>query len=442
MHLKRLTLSGFKTFADDTRLEFGSGITAIVGPNGSGKSNLVDAILWALGERSNKALRGHTPTDVIFNGSTERKPTGLAEVSLFFDNEDNALPLDYKEIQVTRRLFRDGESEYAINRTHCRLRDVLDLFLDTGVGPDSYSIVSQSEIDAILSAKPEDRRGLIEGAAGVQKYHARRNETRRKLDRVQADLTRVADIMHELESQLGPLAEQAELAREYHNYLARLRTLQLAVLARDYETRLKRMEVLREAHAQAEQTVQSSQQEIGRLEASETALEGRMRDLEETMDALQTETTEIVSRLKATEGAIAVARERRRALTEQQEFQAQEIGLLRARIANAGESSAAQRAELEAALQASASLAGAAADAEARLGAANAQLSEATRELQTLQAKVIELMRASQSRREAAAGGRAEAAALQNRLHDLQRLAESLHGEVEQVSAAQKKAAV
>jgi len=440
MHLKRLSLSGFKTFADDTRLDFGPGITAIVGPNGSGKSNLVDAILWALGERSNKALRGHAPTDVIFNGSSDRKPLGLAEVSLFFDNEDNSLPLDYKEIQVTRRIFRDGESEYSLNRTQCRLRDILDLFLDTGIGPDSYSIVSQSEIDAILSAKPEDRRGLIEGAAGVQKYHARRNETRRKLDRVQTDLTRVADIMHELEGQLGPLAEQAELAREYHNYVARLRTLQLAVLARDYETRTRRMEGLREAHAHTTETIHANQQEIGALETSEAGLEGRMRELEGSVDALQTETTDVVSRLKATEGSIAVARERRRALTEQQEFQAQEIGLLRARIANANESSAGQRAELEAALQSSASLSGAAADAEARLGAANARLSEATRELQTLQAKVIELMRASQSRREAAAGGRAEAAALQNRLHDLQRLSESLHGEAEQVAAAQQKA--
>src|SRR5687768_5891256 len=133
MYLKRLTLSGFKSFAIDTRLEFGPGITAIVGPNGSGKSNVVDGMLWAMGERSNKALRGHASTDVIFNGSGSRKPQSLAEVSLFFDNEDNALPLDYKEVQVTRRIFRDGEGEYAINKTNCRLRDVLDLLLDTGV---------------------------------------------------------------------------------------------------------------------------------------------------------------------------------------------------------------------------------------------------------------------------------------------------------------------
>src|SRR4028118_2113712 len=210
MYLKKLALSGFKTFADDTTIELGPGMTAIVGPNGSGKSNLVDAMLWSLGERSHKSLRAHSSTDVIFNGSSDRKPMGLAEVSLFFDNEDGSLPLDFKEVQVTRRVFRDGESEYAINETKCRLRDVSDLFLDTGVGPETYSIVSQREIDSILSAKPEARRGLIEGVAGVQKYRARRAETRRKLDKVETDLLRVADITSELESQLAPLAEQAE----------------------------------------------------------------------------------------------------------------------------------------------------------------------------------------------------------------------------------------
>ncbi|HVF09979.1 MAG TPA: AAA family ATPase, partial [Abditibacteriaceae bacterium] len=440
MHLKKLQLSGFKSFADDTSLEFGAGLTAIVGPNGSGKSNLVDAMLWVMGERSHKALRGHATTDVIFNGSADRKALSLGEVSLFFDNEDGQLPLEYKEVQVTRRVFRDGVSEYSINRTNCRLRDVVDLFLDTGIGPDAYSVVSQGHIDAILSAKPEDRRGLIESAAGIQKYHARRNETRRKLDRVQTDLTRVADIMYELEGQLGPLAQQAEIAREYDNYVARLRTLQLAVLARDYEARGKRLQSLQESQAQMRQTVSGGQQQIVQMEAAESTLESRMRALEGTMDAVQSELTDVVSRLKATEGSIAVARERRRALTEQQEFQAREIGLLRARIGSANESMEAQRAELEASQRASASLSNEAAEAEAQLGAANARLSEATRTLQGLQTQVIELMRASQSRREAAAGGRAEAAALQNRLNDLQRLTESLSAEADQIQQAQQQA--
>jgi chromosome segregation protein len=440
MYLKKLALSGFKTFADDTTLELGPGMTAIVGPNGSGKSNLVDAMLWSLGERSHKSLRAHSSTDVIFNGSSDRKPMGLAEVSLFFDNEDGSLPLDFKEVQVTRRVFRDGEGEYAINKTNCRLRDVVDLFLDTGIGPDAYSIVSQSEIDAILSAKPEDRRNLLESAAGVQKYRARRTETRRKLDRVDADLLRVYDITSELESQLAPLAEQAELAREYDALVARLKVLQLAILARDYDVRLKRMENLLEARGQNQNAVQEGQQQIVELEARESELEKRLRSLEGTMDALQTETTDVVSRLKGAEGGLAVARERRRALTEQQEFLAQEIGLLRARITTAQETKAGQVAELQAATNASASLSSGAADAEAKLGAANARLSEATRELQGLQAKVIELMRAGQSRREAAATGRAETSALQNRLNDLSRLVQTLTEEATQVKTARETA--
>ena len=431
MYLKSLALSGFKTFADDTRLEFGPGITAIVGPNGSGKSNVVDGILWALGERSNKALRGHAPTDVIFNGSAARPQMGLAEVSLFFDNADKTLPLAFDEVQVSRRLFRNGDSEYSLNNTNCRLKDVVDLFLDTGVGPDSYTIVSQRDIDAILSAKAEDRRGLIEGAAGVQKYRARRSETRRKLDRVETDLLRVLDITSELETQLAPLAQQAELAREYDNYVRRLRELQLALLARDYDVRLKRRAALNEQKTAGDAAVQTARATLAQLEETESQLETQMRALEAQMDVLQSETTDVVSRLTAEEGAIAVARERRRALTEQQEFQAQEIGLLRARIVAARESIAGQRSELDAAQTASAGLSDAAAQAEAQLGAAAQSLSEATRELQKAQAQVIETMRASQSKREAAAAARAQAESLNARRADLEKLAATLTKEIE-----------
>jgi len=439
MYLKSLALSGFKTFADDTSLTFGQGITAIVGPNGSGKSNIVDGILWALGERSHKALRGHAPTDVIFNGAAERKPMGLAEVSLFFDNADKTLPLDFAEVQVTRRIFRDGESEYSINKAKSRLRDVTDLFLDTGVGPDAYTIISQSEIDSILSAKAEDRRGLIEGAAGVQKYRARRTETRRKLDHVETDLLRVLDISTELESQLLPLAQQAELAREYDNYALRLRELQLAILAREYDVRQKRKAALDETKASSSRMVHFETDRIEKLENAESSLESQMRELEAQMDSLQSETTDVVSRLKATEGTIAVARERRRALTEQQEFQAQEIGLLRARINAAQESANTQKRELDEAVRDSGMLSSGAADAEAKLGAAVAALGEATRELQQKQSRVIELMRVGQTKREAAAGGRAEAQALQNRLQDLEKLLSSLNDETQNTTQMQTR---
>lgn len=419
MHLSKLQLLGFKSFADATTLEFGPGITAVVGPNGSGKSNIVDAMLWALGERSAKALRGHAATDVIFNGAANRKPTGLCEVSLFFDNADGTLPLPFGEVQVTRRLFRDGGGEYALGGSKCRLRDVLDLFLDTGVGPDAGCIISQGEIDAILSAKPEDRRGLIEGAAGIQKYHARRTETRRRLEKVVADLVRVADITGELSAQLEPLAGQAELARQYDALVSRLKALQFAVLSRDYQLRVARHASYEQGHAKASAEARQSRIEIERLDRLENLTARDLRDGEASVETLSRELTDAVSRFKGAEGQIAVARERRRALTEAQEWQAREIGHLRARIAATQEQISATQAQLERAQGENSGLNQAAAQAEARLGAANARLSEAARELQTLQGQVIAAMRAGQQKREALATGRAEAVALQNRAREL-----------------------
>jgi DNA repair exonuclease SbcCD ATPase subunit len=179
MRLKRLTLHGFKTFADKTVIEFVPGVTCIVGPNGSGKSNLLDALVWCLGEQKASTVRATRNQDVIFAGSAKRKPMGMAEVSLTVDNEDRFLPLDFNEVTVTRRVYRDGESEYFINKTACRLKDIAELFFDTGVGRGAYAIVSQSEIDAILSAKPETRRELFEEAAGIKKYRVRKREAER-----------------------------------------------------------------------------------------------------------------------------------------------------------------------------------------------------------------------------------------------------------------------
>ena len=176
MHLKRLYLRGFKTFAEPTLLDFDSGVTSIVGPNGVGKSNVVDAMLWALGEQAPRALRTTNIHEVIFAGAEGRRPLGLAEVTLTLDNADGMLPTDYSEVEITRRIFRSGEAEYLLNRRRCRLRDVRDLLLDTGLGPEGYSVIGQGEIDAILSVRPEDRRQLLEEAAGVRKYRVRRDE--------------------------------------------------------------------------------------------------------------------------------------------------------------------------------------------------------------------------------------------------------------------------
>ena len=190
MYLKRLEMQGFKSFADKTVLEFMPGITSVIGPNGSGKSNIVDAIRWILGEQSMKSLRGTKSQDIIFAGTQNRKSLGFAECSLVFDNEDGALPIEYTEVTVTRKLFRSGETGYFINKVPCRLKDVLELFMDTGIGKDGYSIIGQGKIDEILSNKSEDRRHIFEEAAGIVKYRTRKAESEKKLESTKLNLLR------------------------------------------------------------------------------------------------------------------------------------------------------------------------------------------------------------------------------------------------------------
>ncbi len=215
MYLKKLEIQGFKSFADKINLDFNSGITAVVGPNGSGKSNIGDAVRWVLGEQSAKTLRGSKMEDVIFAGTEHRKSVGFAEVSLTIDNSDNYLPVSYSEVTITRRVYRSGESEYYINKTSCRLKDIHELFLDTGIGRDGYSIIGQGRVDEILSTKSEDRRHIFEEASGIMKYKVRKQEAERKLDLTEQNLVRINDIINELESQLEPLREQSEAARKY-----------------------------------------------------------------------------------------------------------------------------------------------------------------------------------------------------------------------------------
>ncbi|HOJ11682.1 MAG TPA: chromosome segregation protein SMC [Clostridiales bacterium] len=229
MHLKRLDIQGFKSFSDRTTLDFDPGITSIVGPNGCGKSNIVDAIRWVLGEQSIKTIRGSKLEDVIFTGTEFRKPVGFAEVALTIDNSEGDLPLEYSEVTISRRFFRSGESEYYINKTPCRLKDINNLFLDTGVGKDGYSIIGQGRIDEILSTKSEDRRNIFEEASGIMKYKVRKEEAEKKLNLTKQNLLRIDDILHELESRLEPLQEQASTARKYLSLRERLKELDINV---------------------------------------------------------------------------------------------------------------------------------------------------------------------------------------------------------------------
>ena len=229
MYLKRLELQGFKSFADKTVLEFRKGITGIIGPNGSGKSNISDSIRWVLGEQSMKALRGAKSLDVIFAGTQNRKSLGFAEASLVFDNSDNSLPIEYQEVTITRKIYRTGETGYYINKTPCRLKDVLELFMDTGIGKDGYSIIGQGKIDEILSNKSEDRRHIFEEAAGIVKYKIRKQESEKKLEQTKLNLLRINDILTEIEGNLEPLKIQSEKAKKYLNLREELKNIEVGL---------------------------------------------------------------------------------------------------------------------------------------------------------------------------------------------------------------------
>ncbi|MCB0930257.1 MAG: AAA family ATPase, partial [Mycobacterium sp.] len=233
MHLKSLTLKGFKSFAAPTTLRFEPGITCVVGPNGSGKSNVVDALTWVMGEQGAKALRGGKMQDVIFAGTANRAPLGRAEVTLTIDNSDNALPIEYSEVSITRRMFRDGAGEYEINGTSCRLMDVQELLSDSGIGREMHVIVGQGRLSQILESRPEDRRAFIEEAAGVLKHRRRKEKAVRKLDAMAANLARLTDLTTELRRQLKPLGRQAEVARRAATIQADLRDARLRLAADD-----------------------------------------------------------------------------------------------------------------------------------------------------------------------------------------------------------------
>jgi chromosome segregation protein len=280
VHLKTLTLRGFKSFASATTLSFEPGVTCVVGPNGSGKSNVVDALAWVMGEQGAKTLRGGKMEDVIFAGTTGRPPLGRAEVSLTIDNADGALPIDYTEVTISRTLFRSGGSEYAINGSACRLLDIQDLLSDSGLGREMHVIVGQGQLDAVLRATPEDRRGFIEEAAGVLKHRKRKEKALRKLDAMQANLTRLADLTTEVRRQLGPLGRQAAIARKAATIQADLRDARARLLADDLAQLTAALEqeiadeaALRAQQAEVERELASARERLGvhEREAAESA---------------------------------------------------------------------------------------------------------------------------------------------------------------------------
>ena len=229
MRLKSLELQGFKTFPDRTTLSFDNGVTAVVGPNGSGKSNISDAIRWVLGEQSARTLRCARMEGLIFNGTPHRKAQGFAEVTLTIDNRDRGLAFDSDEVSITRRYYRSGESEYQLNKASVRLRDITELFLDTGLGRDGYSMIGQGKIDSIVAARSEDRREIFEEAAGISRFRYRKEEAENRLDRAEENLLRLRDILSELEERIGPLKEQSEKAQQFLALSGEKRTIEIGL---------------------------------------------------------------------------------------------------------------------------------------------------------------------------------------------------------------------
>jgi len=429
VHLKSLTLKGFKSFASSTTLRFEPGITAVVGPNGSGKSNVVDAIAWVLGEQGAKALRGGKMEDVIFAGTAARPPLGRAEVTLTIDNADGALPVDYTEVSITRRMFRDGASEYEINGDSSRLLDIQELLSDSGIGREMHVIVGQGQLDSVLQARPEDRRGFIEEAAGVLKHRKRKEKALRKLEAMQANLTRLTDLTAELRRQLKPLGRQAEIARRAAGVQAELRDSRLRLLADD----------LVHLHGELDREVADEEVIRARRTEVEAALaEARAR--EASLEQAIAEAAPVLARAQETWYRLSALEERFRgtaslAAERARHLSAESAEVRGGREPEAMEAEAAEVREQEAQLQAALDT------SHARLTAAVAHRQDLEGQLAAAERALVEAARAVADRREGLAKLTGQVNALRTRAtaggDEIARLAAAATDARERAAAAQ-----
>lgn len=314
MYLSKIEIIGFKSFAQRINLQFDSGMTAIVGPNGCGKTNIVDAIRWALGEQRYSTLRSDKMEDVIFNGTKNRKALGLAEVSLTIENTRGILPTEYSEVTITRRVFRSGESEYMLNKVSCRLKDIIDLFMDTGMGSDAYSVIELKMVETILSDKTDERRKLFEEAAGVTKYKHRRKAALRKLDEVRLDLARVNDIVKEVQKTVGSLERQSKKAEQYNDVSARLKTLEIDLLEREYAYLDGKLRPLDEKFALASTDKLNIDVELRKQEEHIDHLRDQLGTIESELAEVQQASSSKLEEIRRVEEKILVANERRGSL--------------------------------------------------------------------------------------------------------------------------------
>ncbi|WP_373797135.1 chromosome segregation protein SMC, partial [Jeotgalibaca porci] len=302
MHLERIEMTGFKSFADKTVIEFDKGVTAIVGPNGSGKSNLSEAVRWVLGEQSAKNLRGKKMNDIVFAGSQSRKPINIAEVTLIFNNEDRTLPLDFSEVSLTRRINRNGDSDCFINRKPCRLKDITDLLMDSGVGKDSFSMISQGKVEQIFQNKPEERRAIFEDAAGVAKYKNRKTSAERKLSETMDHLDRVQDILHEIENQMAPLEKQRDTAVSYQEKKKQLSDIEIALLAVEITGLNEQWQTAKKDIEESEKEISAKEKRQISLKEDLSALKHNSSLFERELNLLQDEYVATVRKIEQLEG--------------------------------------------------------------------------------------------------------------------------------------------
>ncbi|MCR5429315.1 MAG: chromosome segregation protein SMC [Lachnospiraceae bacterium] len=337
MYLKSIEILGFKSFAKKIKFEFHDGITAIVGPNGSGKSNVADAVRWVLGEQSAKQLRGTNMQDVIFSGSEARKPQGFAFVEITFDNSDHKLPVSYDEVSVSRRVYRSGESEYMINGMTCRLRDVQELFMDTGIGKEGYSIIGQGQIDRILSTKPEDRRELFDEAAGIVKFKKRKAIAEKNLDEACANLDRIMDIIGEIEKRIGPLEEQSKVAREYLNLKEQLKKLELNHFLCEYDKSDSARQALEEKFNTANDQLNETKAANENAETEYRRLEGIIEDYNKALEDAKNFRQELLIGNEKMEGEIKLFEQQMIAITQNSERINERIAAIYAEIKDKNE---------------------------------------------------------------------------------------------------------
>ena len=309
MYLKSIEIHGFKSFANKIVFQFHNGITGIVGPNGSGKSNVADAVRWVLGEQRIKQLRGASMQDVIFSGTEMRKPLGYAYVAITLDNKDHQLAIDYDEVTVARRIYRSGESEYLLNGTACRLKDVNELFYDTGIGKEGYSIIGQGQIDKILSGKPEERRELFDEAAGIVKFKRRKNAAQKKLEDEKQNLLRVSDILSELEKQIGPLEKQSETAKIYLRKKEELKTLDVNMFLLENVRIREQLQSVEEKHRIAGGDLQETTERYEGIKAEYEQIQAEIERLDHSIEEARTKLTDTELLRGKLEGEINVLKE-------------------------------------------------------------------------------------------------------------------------------------